>query len=298
MQRAPSTMSLLCFEASARLHSFTTAAQELHLTQSAVSRQIKELERRLAFSLFVRRRDALVLTEGGRFYLKEIVPILQRLERATTEAVAFQGRGGSLSLSVGTSLGNYWLIPRLPDFTKEHGEITLNLFTSVGPVNFAATSVDASLEFGTGPRAGLCSDYVMPLVLAPYAAPSWIAKHGAALTHETPPASLIRLYTFPDGWKDWFEFAAIHPAPDSTGPRYELLSMALNATIAGLGTVLLPPFMADDAVSDGRLRRLSPKNWGYPGGYYLVYPRESADMKALGVFREWVLGRVKERQTA
>ena len=104
--RAPSTMSLLCLEASARLHSFTAAAAELHLTQGAVSRQIMALEARLDAKLFVRRRDALVLTEAGRYYLDEIAPLLQRLERATAYVMALKGRGGLLTLSVGASLGS------------------------------------------------------------------------------------------------------------------------------------------------------------------------------------------------
>jgi LysR family glycine cleavage system transcriptional activator len=94
MLRAPSTMSLVCLEASARLRSFTAAAQELHLTQGAVSRQIMALESRLDVKLFVRRRDAVVLTEAGRYYLDEVGPILQRLERATANVMALKGRGG------------------------------------------------------------------------------------------------------------------------------------------------------------------------------------------------------------
>ena len=94
--RTPSTMSLLCLEASARLHSFTAAARELRLTQGAVSRQIQTLEDRLGVRLFTRRRDALVLTDAGRYYLNEVAPLLQRLERATANVMALKGRGGAL----------------------------------------------------------------------------------------------------------------------------------------------------------------------------------------------------------
>ena len=153
-------MSLLCLEASARLHSFTAAAIELRLTQGAVSRQIIALEARLDTRLFVRRRDALVLTEAGRYYLDEIAPLLQQLERATANVMALKGRGGLLTLSVGASLGSYWLIPRLPAFTRAHSEITLNFATRVGSVDFTDTTVDASLEFGDRKSTRLNSSHV------------------------------------------------------------------------------------------------------------------------------------------
>jgi LysR family transcriptional regulator, glycine cleavage system transcriptional activator len=286
--RAPSTMSLLCLEASARLGSFTTAALELHLTQGAVSRQVQTLEDRLGVALFVRRRNALALTDAGRYYLGEVEPLLQRLERATSTVMAFKGRGGNLSLSVGASVGTYWLIPRLPAFTRDHGEITLNLVTRVGPADFHATSVDASLEFGDGQRPGLHNDFVLPLLLAPYAAPSWVAAHGKAVDAGTPRTSLIQHTTMGDAWDQWFRFEDIDGNAGREGPRFEIMSMALNACIAGMGVALLPPYMTDDVVASGRLRRLSRRKMRYPKGYYLVCPEETAQMHSLQVFRRWL----------
>jgi len=282
-------MSLLCLEASARLRSFTAAAQELHLTQGAVSRQIQALEERLEVKLFTRRREALALTDAGRYYLGEVAPLLQRLERATVNVMALKGRGGSLSLSVGASLGAYWLIPRLPDFTRAHGETTLNLGTRVGPVDFGATPVDASLEFGDGRRPGLHSDFVLPLELSPYASPQWVAQHGARVDADTPKAALIQHSTVPDVWDAWFAQSGIASRAGSDGPRYEIMSMALNAAVAGMGVVLLPPYMGDDMVAAGRLERLSQRLWRSSKGYYLTYPEESVQMKSLQIFRTWLL---------
>ena len=294
--RAPSTMSLLCLEASARLHSFTAAAIELRLTQGAVSRQIIALEARLDAKLFVRRRDALVLTEAGRYYLDEIAPLLQRLERATANVMALKGRGGLLTLSVGASLGSYWLIPRLPAFTRAHSEITLNFATRVGSVDFADTNVDASLEFGEGQRTHLKNEFVLPLLLAPYAAPSWTAVHSKTLSSRTPASALIHHSTVPEAWQAWFELEGIEGELKEQGPRYGLMSMALNAGVAGLGVVLLPAFMAQDALAMGRLRRLSKRQWRAARGYYLVYPPESAELKPLRVFRDWLLEQAASEQ--
>ena len=279
-------MSLLCLEASARLQSFTAAAVELRLTQGAVSRQIIALETRLDTRLFVRKREALVLTEAGRYYLGEIAPLL---ERATANVMALKGRGGLLTLSVGASLGSYWLIPRLPAFTRAHSEITLNFATRVGSVDFADTTVDASLEFGEGQRAHLKNEFVLPLLLAPYAAPAWMAVHGKTLTNQTPTSALIHHSTVPEAWHAWFQLEGLAGEPASQGPRYGLMSMALNAAVAGLGVVLLPAFMAQDALAMGRLKRLSKRQWCAARGYYLVYPPESAELKPLKVFRDWLL---------
>lgn len=289
-------MSLVCLEASARLRSFTAAAQELHLTQGAVSRQIMALESRLDVKLFVRRRDAVILTEAGRYYLDEVSTILQRLERATANVMALKGRGGSLTLSVGASLGSYWLIPRLPDFTRAYSEITLNFATRVGSVDFKSTPVDASLEFGDGKRAGLHNDFVLPLAMSPYASPAWIAKNGKSLTSRTPLSALVHHTTVLDAWQKWFDHSGIEIGTGQEGPRYELMSMALNAAVVGLGAVLLPDFMANDAVATGRLRRLSRKQWVSTRGYYLVYPEESSGLEALKVFRTWLLAQAAAEQ--
>ncbi len=288
MLRAPSTMSLLCFEASARLRSFTSGGKELHLTQGAVSRQVMALEERLGVRLFVRGRDTLTLTEAGRAYLDEVGPLLQRLELATANVMALKGRGGSLALSVSASFGSYWLIPRLPAFTRAHGEITLNLATRVGAVDFSSTRVDASLEFGEGKRHGLHNEFVLPLVLSPYAAPAWLAAHGKTLSARTPRSALIQHSTVPEGWDGWFKLAGIAAEPGKEGPRYDLMSMALNAAVAGLGVVLLPSFMADDAVASGKLKSLSRRRWQSARGYYLVYPQLSENIQALQIFRRWL----------
>jgi DNA-binding transcriptional LysR family regulator len=282
-------MSLLCLEASARLKSFTAAAKELHLTQGAVSRQVLGLEERLGVTLFVRQRDALVPTSAGRYYLDEVGPLLQRLERAPAHVMALKGRGGALALSVGASIGTYWLIPRLPAFTREHSEINLSLATRVGPVDFASTPVDASLEFGGGRRAGLHNEFVLPLSGSPYAAPSWIAKHGKSVTAKTPRSALIHHTTAPEAWKEWFDLDRIDADPGREGPSFELMSMAFNAAVAGMGVVLLPPYMVGDALATGKLKRLSRRERRSTRGYYLVYPEVSAELPALKVFREWLL---------
>jgi len=291
MRRLPSVTALQCFEASARLGSFTRAAQELSLTQGAVSRQVIGLEDSLGTQLFLRKHNALTLalTDAGRSYLQEVAPLLQGLERATANARAHRGSGGVFNLSVGASLGSYWLIPRLASFTREHPEIVLNVATRIGPADFAARGIDASLEFGDGQRAGMDCDFVMPLELQPYASPGWIRKFGAKLGPATPKTALINHSTGREAWSEWFRHAGIAADPGREGPTYDLMWMAMNAAANDLGAVLLPPYMSGDAVATRRLKRLSALKWRAPKAYYLVYPQSHREHRPLQTFRAWLL---------
>ncbi len=105
----------------------------------------------------------------------------------------------------------------------------------MGPVDFSATPVDASLEFGDGQRPGLRSEFVLPLDLSPYAAPAWIAEHGKAVDANTPRSALIHHQTLPGAWDEWFAREGIVGEAGREGPRYDIMSMALNASLAGMG---------------------------------------------------------------
>jgi LysR family transcriptional regulator, glycine cleavage system transcriptional activator len=286
--RLPSTTALLCCEAAARLGSFTRAAAELHLTQAAVSRQVIGLEQRLGTTLFVRQREALQLTPAGHAFLDDVRPALASLERATAAVTALKGQGGPLNLSVASSLGNYWLIPRLPDFTRQQPQITLNLATRVGPADFATGQLDASLEFGDGQRAGLHCEFVMPLSLSPYASATWVRQHGRKLSARTPGTALIQHRTEPQAWPRWFAKARTAMAPVADGPRHDLMSMALHAAQAGLGVALLPDFMTMDALADKRLVRLSQVVSDAERGYWLVLPPAAVRKPSVVALRDWL----------
>ena len=292
----PSITALQCFEASARLGSFTRAGEELHLTQGAVSRQVIGLEGQLGIRLFVRKQNALALglTEAGANYLRDVAPLLQGLVRSTAAARAHRTEGGMLNLSVGASLGSYWLIPRLSSFTRAHPEIVLNVATRVGPADFGREALDVSLEFGSGERPGMTCDFILSLDLQPFASDDWIERFGAQLTANTPSTALIHHSTGPEAWPEWFRYAGINNSAGRGGPLYDLMWMAMNAAANGLGAVLLPEYMSESAVSSRRLRCLSSIRWPCPKSYYLVYPNARGGQIALQTFRTWLLGQVKQ----
>jgi LysR family transcriptional regulator, glycine cleavage system transcriptional activator len=294
MMRAPSTMALMCFDASARLGSFTRAAQELSLTQGAVSRQIIGLEARLGVALFLRERASLALTAAGQAYLSDVRPALLALERATANVMALKGQGGALNVSVGASLGNHWLIPRLPDFVRAHPEITLNLATRIGAADFSASKLDASIEFGSAERPGFTAVRVMSLTLRPCASSAWAKQHRSDFLKGKPAQEFIQHTTVPEAWSRWFEAAGVAFNSSHQAPRYDLMSMALNASAAGLGAVLLPDFMVADALASRKVVRLSARAWTSERAYRLVYPTALADHAPLRVFRQWLMAQVAQ----
>jgi LysR family transcriptional regulator, glycine cleavage system transcriptional activator len=301
LMRLPSTTALACFEAAARLGSFTRTAQEMNLTQAAVSRQVIGLEQRLGVLLFLRKREALVLTDAGRAFVEDVRPALQRLERAASGVAALQGRGGRLNLSVAASLCNHWLIPRLPGFTQAHPEITLNIATRVGPADFSGGQLDASLEFGSGQRPGLQAQRVLTLELAPHASPGWVRQHGKRLDEHTASTALIHHTTLMEAWPRWFAAARRVPPQGELGPRHDLMSMALNAALAGLGVALLPAFMTQPALAARQLLRLSAVNWCAERAYWLVRPQASEmpnSKTAVATFHDWLMTQVDTQPSA
>ena len=302
MSLHPSLVSLRCFDASARLQSFTKAGLELHLTQGAVSLQIIRLEAHLGVALFARQHSGVQLTAAGRAYWMEISPALRQIERATQNMVTHKGEGGALNLCVASSFATHWLIPRLSGFVAAHPEVTLNLSTHIGPVDFSSSPHDAAIEFCEGATAGLYAVQVLPLELQAYAAPGLRnatakgdlapCQSEAALVELLDTGPLIRHTTVPRAWIGWLTDAGlldqVQPRQLDSGPQYDLLSMALNAAIAGLGVALLPSFMTGAATASGQLDKLSEKTWRSEKAYYLRYPDWKSEVTALQRFQHWL----------
>jgi LysR family glycine cleavage system transcriptional activator len=297
----PTLAALRCFDASARLGSFTRAAIEVHLTQGAVSHQILGLEEQLGLPLFVRRRSGLQLTAAGQAYWNEVAAALRQIERATQNLITHKGRGGTLNLCVASSFASYWLMPRLAGFVAAHPEVTLNLSTHVGPVDFERSPHDAAIEYCDGATSQLQASKVLALELRPYASPSLLQSSGTratglprrprlvALLNELP---LIRHTTVAHAWPRWLSCAGladdVQPRRVEAGPQYDLLSMALNGAIAGIGVTLLPHYVAQAAVASGQLVLLSDVAWTSEKAYHLRYPAWKSGLAALQSFQRWL----------
>lgn len=289
MQRIPSIQALQCLEAAARCGSFTRAGDEMHLTQGGVSRQVLALEAWLGVALFERRREGLKLTPAGVAYLEEVQPALAKLESATAQLRALQGRGGQLTLSIPATWGNHWLMPRLPRFHRAHPDVSLNLLTHVGPADFANRRLDAAVEFLVEPRHDMPCEKIMGLSISPYASTATAANYKPKSAW--PTAQMLQHTTLPDAWRGWQKLAYPGREPQrASGPRFDLMFMAMNAAISGMGVALLPEFLVEGAVLSGQLKPLHPVAWRANGDYCLTRSPLMKRESAFGAFSGWLRG--------
>ena len=281
----PSITALMCFEAVARLGGATRAAEELSLTQSAVSRQLRTLEDQLGVSLLDRRGRQLTLTPRGQIYRDEVREILQRLRQASV-AVRTDASGSTLNLSILPAFGMHWLAPRLSDFARAHPEITVNLSTRLAPFEFRGTGFDAAIHFGREDWPGAQHMHLIPEQVVAVCAP------GLILAPPDDPAAilgfdLLHLDTRPRGWHRWFASLGIEPSLPP-GMVFDQFATMAQAAVHGLGIALLPVFLAEPYLASRQLALASPHKTQSIGSYFLVWPQDTKESRALTAFRAWL----------
>lgn len=280
----PSIPALLAFEAAARLGTATAAAQELSLTQSAVSRQIKTLEDQLGVALFTKQGRALVLTPVGRTYLGQVQDVLNRLGSASVAAGA-NPEGGALNLAILPAFGLHWLAPRLADFAQQHPEVTVNLSTRLAPFDFRAHSFDAAIHFGRKDWPGAAYLPLMPETVVAVAAPGLLPT--GAGPEALYDSTLLHLDTRPRAWARWFAAHGL-AAPKAPGMVFDQFATMAQAAVHGLGVALLPTFVADPHLNSGALRTAAKGIEKSIGDYYLVWPAGRPAPPSLRSFRQWL----------
>jgi DNA-binding transcriptional LysR family regulator len=291
-RKIPSTHTLLCFEAAARHESYTRAAQELALTQSAVSRQITALEAFLGVTLFRRTRHGVALTERGADYARQVGPRLQALEQDTLDVMSAQGRGGTIHLAAVPTFATRWLIPRLPQLAALHPEITVHIETRTRPFMFAESPFDAALYAGTQEQvnnwAGTHSVRLLSEDVVPVCSPQFLGT----LTTLTPAAiaqlPLLQQSTRPAAWRQWFDAAGVTAPLALSGPRYELFSMTAAAAANGLGLALVPRLLIEAELARGELKVACNQPLKGLRAYYLVTPERDDLRPVTRLFLAWL----------
>ena len=290
--------ALRCFAAAARSGSFTHAAAELHLTQSAVSRQVAKLEAHLGARLFNRTGPYLQLTERGRAYAAAIETPL-----ATIGAASLRFRSeldaGVITLATLPSFGMRWLAPRLTGLTRKLPELVVNMFARSDEFDFAAEIFDAAIHFGRPDWSGAQCDFLFGERCLPVASPSLVttcaSSAGAGLLAGVP---LLALVNRPSAWDQWADRAGIALDPAKPIARYEHFSMLAQAVSAGAGAALLPDFLIREELRAGRLVAVSEQALASEGGYFLVYPEEKLEKSAFRKFRTWLLTEAREESAS
>lgn len=285
----PPIADLLAFESTSRHASISRAAEELHLTQSAVSRQIRQLEGQLGLALFHRVRQRVVLTDAGRVYAADVRAVLHQLSGTTQKTMAWADGGGLLNLAVLPTLGTRWLIPRLVDFAARYPDVTVNIASRHEPFDFAQVSLDAAIHFGAPHWAGAVCEYLMHEQVVPLCSPGYQQQHGIRQIQDLPSVVLLQQTTRPTQWADWFEQVGVDSAHALRGPHFEQFAMIAQAAVSGLGAALLPRFLVETEIDSGALVELFPQALTSTDAYYLVYPESRAEAPLVRAFRDWLL---------
>ncbi len=288
----PQMSELIAFESAARLHSFTAAAAELHLTQSAVSRQIRSLEDLLGKALFVRERQTVRLSVAGEAYANEVRRSLHQIAAATLGFKA-NPRGGTLNLAILPTFGTRWLAPRLPAFLTAHPGVTINLATRLAPFDFHGDHLDAAIHFGQPDWPGANLDFLLKESLVPACSPKLKTDFGFERAADLLRAPLVHLSSRPDAWAQWLQ-AAGSEAIEVQGMLVDQFAVAAQAAIAGLGVALLPTFLIDSELAKGDLVPAVDFEFHSPDSYYLAWPRERESYPPLVAFRTWIRGEVRQ----
>lgn len=288
----PSISLLTAFEAAARLESFTAAAQELSLTQGAVSRQIQAIERQLGVDLFRRERKRVHLTAAGDAYAREIREALKQIARASLTLQA-NPEGGKLNLAILPTFGTRWLAPRLNEFLAANPGITVNLSTRILPFDLEAEHYDAAIQY-RGPDRADGADQVKLLeeALIPVCAPDLKKRLGVRKVADMAAAPLLHIETRPNAWQQWFEAQGIRGAPAS-GMLFDQFATIAQAAGHGVGFALLPRFLIERELEEGRLVIAFDRPLSGVGGYYLVWPRAKGGYPPLVRFRDWLTSEIR-----
>lgn len=289
--RLPSLNGLRAFEAAARHMSFTQAAEELNVTQTAISHQIRRLEEELGVQLFLRLKDGLALSEDGHAYFPGIRAAFQEL-RYSTQAL-FESRHHSvLTINTLVSVASKWLLPRLPAFQQAFPEIDVRVSASTELVDFRKGGIDAAIRYGRGDWQGLRADFLMSDEIFPVCSPALL---NGTKTLRTPADlaqhTLLQVSGMTaNDWSTWLS-AAGQPAQLAQGPRltFDLAMMAVQAAVDGQGVCIGRSTYVDDDLRAGRLVVPFDLRLKDALGFYLVTPHETADSKKITAFRSWLL---------
>jgi LysR family transcriptional regulator, glycine cleavage system transcriptional activator len=288
--RLPSLNGLRAFEAAARHLSFTVAASELNVTQTAISHQIRRLEQELGIRLFVRQNRALALTPEAQQYLPGVRAAFNDL-RLATDRLLRRDNDHVLTISTLASLAAKWLLPRLSAFQEAHSGIDVRITTSIGLVDFQRDDVDAAIRYGRGQWPGVRSDWLMADELFPVCSPGLLAGR-KPLARPEDLADHVLLHTSAannDDWRLWLTAAGL-PTDISKQPgvTFDLVFMTVQAAIDGLGVAMGRTSYVEADIAKGRL--VVPFKIALPAdaGFYLVSPEGRADTPKLAAFRQWL----------
>lgn len=281
----PSVSSLLALEAVDRLGTATAAADELALTHSAVSRQLKALQEQIGVTLVKREGNGLILTSAGIEYAASIRDYLQYLARASLRIRA-AGERSSLNLAVLPAFGTHWLLPRLSQFSEENPDTIINFGTRLAPFDFTREPFDAAIHFGAADWPGANHLELASESMIPACSPTLIPA-GPVEPSELLSLPLLHLESRPGAWEDWFAGHGCS-AGHLRGMLFDQFAQMAEAAALGFGVALLPRFIAEAEFRSGRLRPAAAEFTSVDGAYYIVWPQICTPSRPLDKLLRWL----------
>jgi len=293
--RLPSLNGLRAFEAAARHLSFTLAASELNVTQTAISHQIRRLEEELGIRLFIRQNRALALTPEARDYLPGIRAAFNDL-RLATDRLLRKDEDKVLTVSTIASLAAKWLLPRLTDFQESHPGIDVRITTSTNLVDFQRDNVDAAIRYGRGQWPGVRADWLMADELFPVCSPSLLRGDKSLRTPEDLRDHVLLHTNNSDDWRLWLTAAGLSTGISrQPGITFDMTLMTVQAAIDGMGVAMGRTSYVQDDIAKGRL--VVPFKIALPAdaGFYLVSPEGRREAPKLAAFRQWMIAATQNK---
>ncbi|WMS41432.1 transcriptional regulator GcvA [Acuticoccus sp. MNP-M23] len=313
-RRLPSLNALRVFEAAARKLSFSAAADELNVTQGAVSRQIKTLEAEIGVPLFVRHVRRIALTADGADLYPGVRGALDELERSVAR-VEKRKASGVLTVSALPTFAMSWLMPRLEDFSTRNPTIEVHLATSIGAVNFSRDEVDLAIRVGRidasddpdAPRIdlkmiedsdSLRSERLMVDELVPVAAPDFFTGAAPVKPEDLLAYPLIHNATRGNAWQDYFNAAGLTVTITPEEPKFGHYFMVMAAARRGDGVAVIPRVLVEEDIASGRLVPAIAHTVRSAGSYYLLGREHQWDFPMIKAFREWIAAQAAPYETA
>jgi LysR family glycine cleavage system transcriptional activator len=288
-RRLPPLNALRSFEAAARYESFTRAAEELHVTQSAVSQQVKALESELGVKLFARERQRLNITPAGRDYLIVIREALDHIG-AGTERLMQRQNASVLTVSTSLDFAAKWLVHRLARFAAAHPGIDLRVSATMHTVDFAYEDIDVAVRHGNGNWLGLEATRLCAEQIFAICSPKLLAgRNRLQRPADVLKWPLLRLEDQSKAWERWFALAGVVAPEQLPGPVLNRASMLIDAAIDGQGIALARTTLAAWDLISGRIVRPFDLSWGPADTYWIVCPKAAASIPKIAAFRQWLL---------
>ena len=286
--------SLRAFEAAARHLSFTRAADELCVTHSAVSHQVRLLEETLGSDLFVRTNRGVTLTEAGHTLLPVLAESFDRIANTLDGLVATTGPD-QLRVTTTPTLAAKWLIPRLGDWRHAHPDIAIHLHPALAYLDLATEGADVAIRCGVPPWPGLVDEFFLPIHMTPLCSRSFLSSLGDApnpedLLQTTLIHADITGHELGEEWKTWLRAAGVDAPRTLPGLSFHDPSLALQAAMDGLGIAMGYVELAAADIEAGRLARPFPFAVPHHFSYYLVYDHARRAEPGIAAFRDWLLG--------